>query len=102
MMMVQAAKSTGGLRVLFPMDTNAESVPADLMTAINHCLLIISWRENATEDDDIPPRWMWHLDWELREFFEQLKIRREAKYSSKGSEQPDDFEENVFASRFKD
>lgn len=102
-MMVQAAKSAGGLQTLFPEGTNAATVPGDLMTAINHSLMICSWRENATEDADIPPRWMWHLDWELTEFFKELKAKKDAKYSSSSNdEQPDEYEENVFASRFRD
>lgn len=33
---------------------------------------ILSWMENLLTDDR-PPRWMWHLDEELADWFEMVK-----------------------------
>jgi hypothetical protein len=88
---------------MFPEGTNVESIPADLMTAIDHALLILNWRENAMEQDDIPPKWMWHLDWEIKEHFEQVEIRRKAKFGNNGDsseEAEDEWEDNAYAARF--
>lgn len=52
---------------------------------------------------------MWHLDWELEDWFEKIKIERERKYGSSskpgGSDYNDEgeglFEENVYFERLK-
>ena len=61
--------------------------------------------------DEMPPRWMWHLDWELEIHFNRIDQAREDKYSggsggsSSSSDSIDDepavWDENVYASRFK-
>ena len=66
------------------MGTNFESAPADLASAISHAILICSWRENLTSDE-MPPRWMWHLDWELVKWFKQVTKNREEKYGTNAS-----------------
>jgi len=60
-------------------------------------------------DDEMPPRWMWHLDWELEQHFEMVKSKRATKYSGNSDEEEyentdenSSWNENVFASRFKE
>jgi len=58
-----------------------EDIPADIMNVINHALLIISWQENLPSEE-IPKYWMWHLDWEIEEWFKKVKIERDIKYGT--------------------
>lgn len=58
---------------------NIEDIPADLFAIINHALIIISWQENL-QADEIPPHWMWHLDWELEDWWKKVERLRNAKY----------------------
>ena len=50
--------------------------------AHGHANMIISWEENLAEDE-IPPRWMWHLPWDLKTHMEKVVADRKAKYESK-------------------
>lgn len=45
------------------------------MAAIEHAHTILSWQANLP-DKDIPPLWMWHLDHELEDWFEDLNASR--------------------------
>lgn len=45
------------------------------MTAINHAVVILSWYEHLPTED-MPPRWMWHLNDELEKHFEAVKASR--------------------------
>ena len=58
--------------------------------ALGHANMILSWEENlATEE--MPPRWMWHLPWEINRHMEKVVADRKAKYESKpNSEGSDD------------
>jgi hypothetical protein len=77
--------------VLFPQGVSSiEDVPADLALAIDHGFKILSWQENLQEEE-MPPKWMWHLDWELEKWFEEVEIARKSKYNSN----PDDNLEEV-------
>lgn len=76
------AKRGGAGAVILPYGVESiEDVPADLALAIDHGYKILSWQENLTEEE-MPPRWMWHLDWELEIHFEELDAIRRAKYGS--------------------
>ena len=76
------AKRGGSGVVLLPRGVSCiEDVPADLAMAIDHAYKILSWQENLQEDE-IPPRWMWGLDWELEAWFEEVEILRKSKYSN--------------------
>lgn len=66
-----------------------EDIPADIMNVINHALLIISWQENLPSEE-IPKYWMWHLDWEIEEWFKKVKIERDIKYGTNTAEVDDD------------
>lgn len=46
--------------------------------AVGHANLILSWEENLS-DDEMPPRWMWHLPWELKRHMKRVTAAREAK-----------------------
>jgi hypothetical protein len=67
-------------------------VPVDLVRAVNHAYTILSWQENLTSEE-VPPEWMWSLDDELEEWFEEVAAARKARFgggaSSNGSE-PDE------------
>ena len=51
------------------------------MSVYQHALMITSWQENLV-GDEMPPRWMWHLDWELETHFALVKSKRDAKYNT--------------------
>jgi hypothetical protein len=54
------------------------------LSAIHHAVLIVGWQENLLEKE-MPPKWMWTLDEELNQHFEELHRRR-------GSDPDDDDE----------
>lgn len=82
MRQVSIAKRGGNGSVLLPKGVSSvEDLPADLASALSHAYLILSWQENLPEDE-IPPRWMWHLDWELERHFEEVEIARRQKYGT--------------------
>lgn len=105
MKIVSIAKSTGGLSSIFPDGTTIETVPHDFHSALDHALRILSWQENLS-GDEMPPVWMWPLDWEISNHFEIVESRRKAKYNiSSNDEYNDDesaWEDNIYAARFKD
>jgi hypothetical protein len=75
-----------------------------LHNAVDHALRILSWLENLPSDE-MPPSWMWCLDWEIESHFKTVDAQRKVKYgeSSEADEDPDaQWEENVYATRFKD
>lgn len=37
--------------------------------------MILDWQENLASKD-IPPQWMWHLDYEIKDWFEELEAKR--------------------------
>jgi hypothetical protein len=82
-------------------------MPNDLHTAIEQAIRILSWQENLATDE-MPPRWMWHLDWEIEGHFERVDAARNAKYASNASgsdhqiAEGSEWDENAYASRFKD
>lgn len=55
----------------------------------------------------MPPRWMWHLDWELEKWFDEVKRIRDRKFnisSNDVSDSGDDesmWDDNEYASRFR-
>lgn len=56
-------------------------MPADFIMVLNQALQILGWQENLV-DDEMPPKWMWHLDWELETHFKLVKKRRDEKYGN--------------------
>ena len=70
------------------------SAPAEFVDALDHALTILAWQENLTSDE-MPPMWMWHLDWELNDWFKIVKQKRDEKFGLDSSSQNDnDYEEN--------
>ena len=55
----------------------------------------------------MPPSWMWHLDWEIEQWFEKVKIERDKKFGGSSASVDDDesegglFEENVLFDRMQ-
>lgn len=99
----------GGTSSLWPEGvTNIEDLPNDLAVAIDQAIRITHWQENLGADE-LPPQWMWHLDWELEAWFLDVQKKRNEKYSggdnSSSNSDTDDssreWQENAYASRFK-
>jgi hypothetical protein len=59
------------------------------MRAINHAHTILGWQENLPSEET-PPEWMWSLDNELEEWFEQVEEARAEKYGRNNSRGNDD------------
>lgn len=104
---MQVAKQGCNGQILFPDGcTDILSVPHDLHTAIEQAYRVLSWQENLT-DEEMPPRWMWHLDWELEAHFTTVKRKRDERFGinssseDSSSENEDLWEDNSLASRFK-
>lgn len=61
---------------MWPPDCRSvEDVPADLVIAIDQANSILIWHENLIKEE-IPPRWMWHLDWELEVWWMEIERAR--------------------------
>jgi hypothetical protein len=103
--MVSIAKSTSTNAFIYPEINNITTMPHDLHSAVEHALRIISWQENLSSDE-MPPRWMWNLDWEIDAHFERVDSARKTKYGITDSSVEEDdntmWEENVYSARFKD
>ena len=64
------------------------------MNVLNHALMILSWQENLPSDE-MPPYWMWHLDWEIEDWFRKVQRKRDAKYGTvRDEEVEEEYEEN--------
>ncbi len=61
---------------------------------MNHALTIISWQENLPSDE-MPPYWMWHLDWEIEDWFKMVQRKRDQKYGKSSVEEDVEYEENA-------
>lgn len=94
--------ATGSGHLLWPRATSVEDVPHDFVVALDQAIKINSWFENLSSDE-IPPSWMWPLDWELHDHFQRVKEERDKKYGSSDDTEPDDemMDHNVYADRFK-
>lgn len=77
--MLSMAKSTGSGELILPKGKTLEDAPASTVSAINYGLMIMSWSENLTEKE-MPPEWMWPLDWEIESWFITVRNNREKQY----------------------
>jgi len=77
-----------------------ESAPAEFVNALNHALTILSWQENLISEE-IPPFWMWHLDWEISAWFDNVKRKRDAKYGGASIDDDSESKENALFDDFK-
>lgn len=103
MRLASASKDGGGGQALWPRDvTSIEDLPYDLSIAIDQAYRICGWQENL-QSDEMPPQWMWHLDWEIEAWFIDVQRMREEKYGMKSDDNYDsgDREDNEYAARFK-
>lgn len=81
-MMVRTAKSCGDATTLWPTGIDrAVDVPCDLVAAIGHAQMILSWHENRPAKE-IPPEWMWPFDGLLEDWFNKVDEERKDKSSS--------------------
>jgi hypothetical protein len=83
-------------------------LPSDFFIAFEQATRILSWQENLSEDE-MPPRWMWHLDWELDEWFLDVKKKRDERFGASSGESYENtpesgavWEDNEYSSRFFD
>ena len=84
--MVRVAQ--GNLAMLLPSGVaTVDDMPADLMLAITHARLVLSWEENLLKKEQ-PPSWMWPFPEELKTWFEEVEIARD--HERGGSPDPDD------------
>lgn len=51
---------------------------------MSHAFTVLAWQENLASDE-MPPEWMWALDEELEEWFEEVEAVRKDKYASPGA-----------------
>jgi len=72
---------------LLPANCSLVEAPWELVTAIGHSNMIISWMENL-EPEEMPPRWMLPFPDELDEWFSEVELARQAKYGT-GSDDSD-------------
>lgn len=83
---------------------SVEDIPHDLMIAIEQAQRIITWQENLMEDE-MPPRWKWHLDHEISEHFERVADLRKEKYGGGSSDSDADTDQpmmvNEYAARMR-
>lgn len=49
--------------------------------AVQHAYTILGWQEHLMEHE-MPPRWMWAVDHELKDWFEQVQRDRDEKYGT--------------------
>lgn len=66
------------------------------MLALQHALMIISFQENLSSDE-MPPRWMWALDWEIETHLEVIKAKRDSNYKGRSDDDDDEPENLLFA-----
>ena len=104
MRQIITAKRGGNIASLYPVGCSSiEDLPCDLSIAIEQGCRIALWYENYTEEE-MPPKWMWHLEWELETHFEEIEQIRKSKYGDSDSSDMDSggsYDQNELADRFK-
>lgn len=104
MRLASTLKATGSGDLIWEGFTPS-TIPNDLFLAIEHAIRVISWQENMTSDE-CPPVWMWHLDWEIEEWFKKVSIERDKKWGTnkESDEIPEGamWEENVYFDQLKE
>jgi hypothetical protein len=63
---------------------------------VSHALSILSWQENLTEEH-MPPEWMWSLDEELEEWFDEVRASINSRSSAGDDDEDVPMTPNVFA-----
>ena len=102
--MAALAKSFSAPNLLIPEGMDITEVPADFILAMEQAFRILSWQENLLSKD-MPPVWMWPLDWEIENWFHKIDEERNADKPSgpgRGPREKVEFEDdNVHVDRFK-
>lgn len=99
--MAASAREGGTGHSLWPPGmTSVLELPWDLLIAIQHAYRILNWQENLMPDE-MPPSWMWPLEWELEEWFEDVERRRKEKYGTDGGTDDVRMDKNEYAARFR-
>lgn len=84
------------MEMLWPGGMNPNNVPSDLFYAVEHALRILSWQENLLPEE-MPPQWMWHLDWEIEAWFDKIKAKREQERGGPAADDPNaEYVENEY------
>lgn len=97
------AKSCSAPDLIVPEGYSIVDLPSDFVTAMEQAFRILSWQENLPSKD-IPPAWMWTLDWEIDNWFKTLDEERQNPDSPKvkGKREKTEYKtDNVFTDRFK-
>lgn len=97
-------KSSGSGEAIFPDGLTLYTAPNDLFIAFEQALRVLSWQE--LPEDECPKSWMWHLDWEIEDWFIKVKNDRKRKYGTSGDSDyldpdADDYQENVLFEEMK-
>lgn len=73
-----------------------EEIPEDLSRAIEQANRICDWQENLMPEE-VPPSWMWHLDHELKDWFEEVEFKRKEQRKNPSGADDDGWEKNEHA-----
>lgn len=68
----------------------------EMVKAINHCLTVLSWFENISDADHMPPEYLWPFDDEITKWFENIKEEH-----GSGNNTREVAVDNEFAERFR-
>lgn len=80
------AKRSGNGATMYPAGcTSIEDLPCDLSMAIDQAYRIAFWQENL-QSEEMPPKWMWHLEHELDPWFEEVDQIRKEKYGGEADD----------------
>lgn len=77
-----------------------EDVPNDFITAVDHAFKVLGWREFLLPHE-MPPHWMWHLDWELDTWFAEVDRQRKNPEPEGAEVQPGQYDENELLAGMK-
>jgi hypothetical protein len=57
--------------------------------------------QDDLESGEMPPEWMWPLNWEMDKWLEKIIKDRKAKYGGDDEDPDDDWDENELATEWK-
>lgn len=94
------ARKSGSGHLLWPQGCTYETVPADLLQALEQAGKIVNWYENLPSEE-VPPEWMWPLDWELDDWFLEIKTLKDNNSADPLNREIVEMEENEYAARMR-
>lgn len=92
--MVRVARNSNAA-VLLP-EEKVKDNTHEFMMAVQHAESVLGWYENLP-NDEVPPVWMWPFPDELEEWFDEIKLAREQKYSGGGGDDYGGMMENAWS-----